>query len=102
MANKDDAIILEWEVLRVVGWGYYEVQAEGMDLIVKAKPAGKMKMFKIKIIPGDWVQLELNEYDPTMGRIIYRYKKRPPKKQIQPEPDTNDEDESQDEDEPLE
>lgn len=78
--TKEEWILLEWEVIGVhAGW-IYEVKLADMDLIVKAKPAGKMKMNKIKILAWDWVQIELNEYDPTVGRILYRFKSRPKKK----------------------
>jgi translation initiation factor IF-1 len=32
-----------------------------------------MKQKHISVIPGDWVKLEVNQYDMTQGRIIYRY-----------------------------
>lgn len=35
--------------------------------------SGKMKMFKIKVMPGDRVTLEMTPYDLTKGRIIYRH-----------------------------
>lgn len=36
--------------------------------------AGKMRMFYIKILPGDKVALEIPPYDLSKGRIVYRYK----------------------------
>jgi translation initiation factor IF-1 len=41
-------------------------------LQVQAKPKGKLTRMKIKILPGDRVQVQLNEVDPTKGYIIYR------------------------------
>jgi hypothetical protein len=42
-----------------------------------------MKKFRIKIIPGDLVTVELNPYEPTKWRIVYRtinnWKKKKPK-----------------------
>ncbi len=35
--------------------------------------AGKMRMFRIRILPGDRVKLEMTPYDLTKGRIVYRY-----------------------------
>lgn len=35
--------------------------------------SGKIRMNKIKIIPGDKVEVELSVYDLTKGRIIYRH-----------------------------
>jgi translation initiation factor IF-1 len=33
-----------------------------------------MKRFRIRIITGDRVKVELSPYDPTRGRITYRDK----------------------------
>lgn len=33
---------------------------------------GKMRMAKIKILPGDKVKVELSPYDQKRGRIIWR------------------------------
>ncbi len=42
--------------------------------IVHAHISGKMRMYYIKILPGDKVKLEMSPYDLTKGRITYRYK----------------------------
>ena len=34
--------------------------------------AGKLRMFRIKILPGDQVTVEMSPYDETKGRIVYR------------------------------
>jgi translation initiation factor IF-1 len=34
--------------------------------------AGKMRMFRIKVLIGDKVSVEMNSYDETKGRIIKR------------------------------
>ncbi len=36
--------------------------------------AGKLRMFRIKILPGDKVTVELSPYDAKRGRIVYRGK----------------------------
>ena len=36
--------------------------------------SGKMRMYYIKILPGDRVKVELSPYDLSKGRIVYRYK----------------------------
>lgn len=36
--------------------------------------AGKLRMHKIKILPGDKVSIEMTPYDNTRGRIVYRNK----------------------------
>lgn len=41
---------------------------------ILAHVSGKMRMHKIKILPGDRVDLEISPYDLSKGRIIYRYR----------------------------
>ena len=36
--------------------------------------AGKLKIYRIKIVPGDNVLVELSPYDEKRGRIVYRLK----------------------------
>ncbi|MDP2629908.1 MAG: translation initiation factor IF-1 [Candidatus Uhrbacteria bacterium] len=35
--------------------------------------SGKMRMNRIRIIPGDRVKIEMTPYDLTKGRVVYRY-----------------------------
>jgi translation initiation factor IF-1 len=41
---------------------------------VSAYAAGKMRKFRIRIVTGDKVKLELSPYDLQKGRISFRYK----------------------------
>jgi translation initiation factor IF-1 len=41
---------------------------------IVATISGKMRMYYIRILPGDKVQVEMSPYDLTRGRISYRYK----------------------------
>jgi len=34
--------------------------------------SGKLRKFRIKILPGDQVKVEMSPYDLTKGRITYR------------------------------
>jgi translation initiation factor IF-1 len=45
---------------------------EGQELLCHL--AGKLRMYRIKILPGDKVSVELNPYDDKRGRIVYREK----------------------------
>jgi translation initiation factor IF-1 len=47
-----------------------------------------MKKYSIKLLPGDRVKVEVNEYDITKGRIVYRYKGKPVADPYAPEPTT--------------
>ena len=42
--------------------------------IVTAHISGKMRMYYIKILPGDRVKVDMSPYDLTKGRITFRYK----------------------------
>jgi translation initiation factor IF-1 len=41
---------------------------------VLAHLAGKMRRFRIRVLPGDRVRVELSPYDLNRGRIVYRHK----------------------------
>jgi translation initiation factor IF-1 len=36
--------------------------------------AGRLRRHRIKILPGDRVEIEISPYDLTKGRIVYRYR----------------------------
>ncbi len=36
--------------------------------------SGKMRMYRVKVMPGDRVRVELTPYDENKGRIVYRLK----------------------------
>ena len=44
------------------------------DKEILAYISGKMRIYRIKILPGDKVTVELSPYDETRGRIVYREK----------------------------
>jgi translation initiation factor IF-1 len=41
---------------------------------VLAYTAGKMRRFRIRILPGDRIKVELSPYDLTRGRIVFRHR----------------------------
>ena len=41
--------------------------------VITAHISGKMRMFYIKLLPGDKVKLEMSPYDLTKARITFRY-----------------------------
>ena len=44
------------------------------DHTILAHISGKMRMYYIKILPGDKVKVEMSPYDLSKGRITFRYK----------------------------
>ena len=45
---------------------------DGRDIL--AHLSGKMRVHHIKILPGDYVRVEMSQYDETKGRIVHRLK----------------------------
>lgn len=35
--------------------------------------SGKMRMHRIRILPGDDVKVQMSPYDLTKGRVVYRF-----------------------------
>jgi translation initiation factor IF-1 len=52
--------------------GTFKVRLEN-DQTILAHLSGKMRMFRIRLLPGDEVKVEMTPYDLTKGRITYRY-----------------------------
>lgn len=36
--------------------------------------SGKMRMYRIRVMPGDRTKIQVTPYDEKRGRIIFRYK----------------------------
>ena len=36
--------------------------------------SGKMRMYRIRVMPGDRAKVEVSNYDHSRGRIVFRYK----------------------------
>ena len=70
---KDEALTVEGTVLEALPNTMFRVEINN-NHVVLAHVSGKMRMHFIKILPGDRVTLELSAYDPSKGRIVYRYK----------------------------
>lgn len=49
-----------------------KLHVDAADVVVKCTLCGKMKENYIKVVPGDFVDVELCEYDMSKGRIISR------------------------------
>ncbi len=43
------------------------------DQMITGHLSGKMRMNKIRLLPGDHVKIEMSPYDLTKGRIVYRF-----------------------------
>jgi len=70
---KQSAITVDGVIEEALPNAQFRVKLEN-DHEVLAHISGKMRMFYIKILPGDKVKLEISPYDLSKGRIVYRYK----------------------------
>ena len=68
---KQENIEVEGTVVKASGGGLYDVEIDN-GFRVKCHLNGKMKKFKIRILPGDVVSIEMSPYDLTKGRIVLR------------------------------
>ncbi|MDD3726389.1 MAG: translation initiation factor IF-1 [Candidatus Ratteibacteria bacterium] len=71
MGQKEEKIRVEGTITKTLPGTAFLVQLETGN-IVTAYLCGKMRMYYIKIIPGDKVLVEISPYDLTKGRIIKR------------------------------
>ena len=51
----------------------FRVKLENDHEII-ARPAGKMRKYRIRVLVGDKVDVEMTPYDLTTGRITFRHK----------------------------
>jgi len=74
MSTKE-IIIKDGKVTESLMGGMFKIELDGDEEVkeILAALSGKMRKFKIKILPGDKVKVEISPYDLTKGRIIYRY-----------------------------
>lgn len=70
---KEDVIKVDGVVKEALPNAVFRVEIEGGHVVL-GHVSGKMRMFYIKILPGDRVALELSPYDLKRGRIVLRYK----------------------------
>ncbi|MCF0233615.1 MAG: translation initiation factor IF-1 [Thermoguttaceae bacterium] len=71
--GKEEAIQLTGVVTEEVR-GAFRVKIDDMDHTVLCRLAGKMRKFRIRVVPGDRVNVEISAYDMDRGRITYREK----------------------------
>ncbi len=69
--NAKDLIEMQAEVMELMPAATFKVKLENGHEIL-AHLSGKMRMHKIRILPGDKVKLEISPYDLNKGRIVFR------------------------------
>lgn len=67
-----DTIELEGKVTEALPNAYFRVELDNGSEIL-AHISGKMRKFRIRVLPGDKVTVELSPYDLSKGRITRRH-----------------------------
>ena len=69
--DSKEFIETEGEVLELMPSATFKVAlANGHEIM--AHLSGKMRMNKIKLLPGDRVRIQISPYDLSKGRVTYR------------------------------
>nr|UOU83775.1 translational initiation factor 1 [Gaultheria hookeri]UOU83865.1 translational initiation factor 1 [Gaultheria hookeri] len=87
MTKKEEKRIYEGLITESFPDGRFRVLLDNDDKadnhntdIILGYISGKIRRRFIRILPGDRVQIEVSQYDPTRGRIIYRLPLKKPSK----------------------
>jgi translation initiation factor IF-1 len=70
---KEDKVEFEGEVIEALPNAMFRVKLDN-EHVVLGHVAGKMRRFRIRILPGDRVRCELSPYDLDRARIVYRHR----------------------------
>ena len=71
MSKNKDLFEMEGEIVDVLPNQMFKVKLEN-EHIVTAYTGGKMRKFRIRLVTGDRVRIEMTPYDLDKGRIIFR------------------------------
>ena len=70
---KNDAIEMDGTVVDALPNTQFKVKLDNGHEVL-GHVAGKMRRFRIRILPGDRVRCELSPYDLDRARITYRHR----------------------------
>lgn len=73
MAKNNDMIVMEGVVNESLPNASFRVELDNGHEVL-AHISGKMRRHRIRVLPGDRVQVELSPYDLSRGRLTFRYK----------------------------
>ena len=69
--SKEETIEAEGKILEVLPNQMFKVELENGHVIT-CYTGGKMRQFRIRMVAGDSVKVEMTPYDLSKGRITYR------------------------------
>ncbi len=71
--SKEEMMVFGGTVTEKLPNAMFRVKLENEHEII-AHTAGKMRKFRIRVMVGDRVDVEMTPYDLTKGRITFRHK----------------------------
>lgn len=69
--GKEDIIEVEGNIVEVLPNQMFKVQLDN-EHIITCYTGGKMRQFRIRLVQGDRVKIEMTPYDLEKGRITFR------------------------------
>jgi len=69
--SKEDIIQVEGNIVEVLPNQMFKVQLDN-EHVITCYTGGKMRQFRIRLVQGDRVRIEMTPYDLEKGRITYR------------------------------
>lgn len=67
-----DYLEVRGEVEELLPGAKFKIKLENGQTII-GHLSGKMRMNRIRLLPGDEVKVEISLYDLTKGRVVYRF-----------------------------
>ena len=75
MKDKTKEVISKTgEVIEALPNTTFRVKLDDEEKTVLCTLSGKMRMYRIRVMPGDKVNIDMTPYDEKRGRITYRSK----------------------------
>jgi translation initiation factor IF-1 len=72
LSKKEELVQFTGTVIELLRGGMFRCKINDIEHEVIAQINGKMRMYKIKVLLGDTVDLEVSPYDLSKGRITRR------------------------------
>ena len=69
--DSKDFLELKGEIIELMPAANFKIKLENGHEIL-AHVSGKMRMNRIRLLPGDKVKVQMSPYDLSKGRIVFR------------------------------
>lgn len=69
---KEDKFVAKGEIMEALGNAMFRVKLEELNKVVISQASGKIRINRIRLVAGDFVEVEFSVYDLEKGRITRR------------------------------